>query len=355
MRKVKNILVVFVLLMATAFGFVGCGEEVDTNFYVETSTKFSDFIETVCLNSDYQDGVTYEERVSGILAKIEDGTITNENSKLYTELKTVYDSIFVSSFHFLQTFSLALSVAPSQENLTVDAQEDYADFTTQIDVTLDAFDQFKISLHQFDIQVNTQNPFDITSLQVLKDYKRDIIDLCLEIVKLDNMFISLCENYVFTSYSTFVDQNGEYLELNDTELTNQKNLANLKSVVATITPAIEYLNAFDGSYVALENDKLFTTLEQYSQIDIASDSSTLTATVEELQQFLTVYNYYQNDVELFYTSLENVDFHDFAKCNFDPVVYAENDAQSFAYASKILTFIDQGVENLYTVNSALCE
>lgn len=354
MRKVKNIIVVLVLLMVTAFGFVGCGEEVDTNFYVKTSTKFSDFIETICLNSEYQNGVAYEDRVSGILTKIKNGTFDDENGNLYLELETVYDSIFVSSFHFLQAFSLTLSVAPSQENLTVDTQKEYVNFEKQIDTVLDGIEQFKTSLHQFDIQVNIQNPFDLSSLQALKNYKRDFIDLCLKIVDLDNMFISLCEKYVFTSYSTFVDQNGAYIELNDTELRNQKNLANLKSVVATITPAIEYLNAFDGSYVALANDKLFTTLDDYSKINIASESSTQTATVEELQQFLTVYNYYQNDVELFYTSLDNVDFHDFAKCDFDPTIYAKDDEQSFAYASKILTFIDQSVRNLYNVNSALC-
>ena len=355
MRKIKNFILAFVLIFSIATIFVGCGEEVDPNFYMQTSKKFSDFVQSVCLNSDYQNGVTYEDRVSGILADIKNGTLSNENSKLYTELETVYDSIFISSFHFLQSFSSTLSVSPNQDNLTTDAQNAYLDFEEQIDVTLDQFEQFKTSLHQFDIQVNIQNPFDIISLQVLKDYKRSLIDLCLEIVNLDNMFISICENYIFTSYSSFVNENGEYIKLSETELRNQKNLANLKSVVATITPAIEYLNAFDGSYVPLENDKFFITLGNYSKIQIAGDDANQTATVEELQQFLKIYSYYQDDCELFLKSLKNVDFKQFANCNFDPSVYAKDDAQKFAYATKILSFIDQSVINLYDVNIALCE
>ena len=131
-------------------------------------------------------------------------------------------------------------------------------------------------------------------------------------------------------------------------------LANLKSVVATITPAIEFLNAFDGNYTQHDTDKIFTTLNSYADIEIAGSSESQTTTVEELDMFLKVYAYYQNDLECFYTSLENVNFREFQNSNFDPQVYAKDDAQKFAYASKILSFTNQSVLNLYEINIALC-
>ena len=109
--------------------------------------------------------------------------------------------------------------------------------------------------------------------QSLRDYKRSLIDLCQEIVRLDNMFISLCENYIYPTYDSFKDAEGNYLELDATALRNQKNLANLKSVVATITPAIEYLNAFDGYYTQHDTDKIFTTLNSYAGIEIVGSSA----------------------------------------------------------------------------------
>ncbi len=351
MQKFKKIITVFVLLLVVSFSFVGCGDEVDDTFYRNTSTKFNDFVESLCLNADYENGVTYEQNVNSILQSIGNQT-DNPNEQKYTELKSVYDSIFVASFHFLEAFSNTLSVAPIEVN--ADVQNAYLDFENQIDVVTEQFNEFENDIHELDITIVTTDPFGIISMQSLRDYKRSLIDLCQEIVRLDNMFISLCENYIYPTYDSFKDAEGNYLELDATALRNQKNLANLKSVVATITPAIEYLNAFDGNYTQHDTDKIFTTLNSYADIEIAGSSESQTTTVEELDMFLKVYAYYQNDLECFYTSLENVNFREFQNSNFDPQVYAKDDAQKFAYASKILSFTNQSVLNLYEINIALC-
>ena len=352
MQKFKKIITVFVILLVVSFSFVGCGDEVDDTFYRNTNTKFNDFVESLCLNADYKDGVTYEQNVTSILQSIENQTLDNPNKQKYTELKSVYDSIFVASFHFLEAFSNTLSVAPIEINAGV--ENAYLDFENQIDVVTKQVNDFENDLHELDITIVTTDPFGIISMQSLRDYKRSLIDLCQEIVTLDNMFISLCENYIYPTYDSFKDENGNYLELDATALRNQKNLANLKSVVATITPAIKYLNAFDGNYTKLNTDKIFTILDNYSKIEIISGSDSQTATVEELNDFLMVYTYYQNDLECFYKSLENVNFIEFRNCNFDPMAYAKDDSQKFAFASKILSFISQSVENLYQENLQLC-
>lgn len=351
MKKFTKIFSIFALMMILCFSFVGCGEKIDENFYRTTSEKFSGFIQDICLNSDYENGVTYETNVSNIIQGIKNGTISGENVEKYTELETVYDSIFVASFHFLQAFSSTLSIAPTE--VTENALDDYKELENQIDVIKNKFVEFESSLHELDITVINYDPFGIISLQNLRDYKRSLIDLCQEIVKLDNMFISICENYIFQSYDSFLDEQGNYIQLDETAIRNQKNLAHLKSAVATITPAITYLNAFDGNYVKLNTDKFFTTLDEYSKIEIVGDTA-LAATIQELESFLKIYSFYQNDLKLFYESVENVNFKDFERCNFDPTEYAENDSQKFAYANKILSFSSKSVESLYQINNLLC-
>ncbi len=351
MQKIKKIFSIFVLLFVVSLNLMGCDEKVDANFYYNTNAKFNEFVQSLCLNSDYSGGVMYEDNISSILQSIKRQGLTHSNAQRYTELETVYDSIFIASFHFLQAFSNSLSVAPTK--ITADVEQEYKDFENQIDITNAQFDVFNDVLHELDITVITSEPFGIISMQSLKDYKRSLIDLCQEIIKLDNMFISICEKYIYQTFDSFKGTDGNYLELNDTVIRNQKNLANLKSVVATITPAIEYLNAFDGEYTNLSTDKFFTTLNSYSQMEIA-DKNSKTATVEELDRFLQIYTYYQNDLQCFYTSLDNVNFVEFKNCNYDIEVFSQDDPQKFAYANKILSFSNQSVLNLYDINSKLC-
>ncbi len=354
MQKFKKILVALCLLVSLCFCFVGCDDQSSNDtFYIQTNTKLSTFITDVCLNNNYRNGIVYGENVSLVLSKIEDQTFNNENNSRYTELLDVYDSIFVASFYFLSSFDGVLLTLPNE--VTDEMKQDYLDFENQIDDVTNSINNFSTNVHELDIRIDTtseQTAFGSISLQKLREYKRELIDLCQKIVELDNMFISICENYIYTSFDTFKDENGNYITLTDAQLKNQKNLANLKSVIATITPAIEYLNAFDGDYISLSTDKFFQTLNQYTSLDYSKEGTT---TVEELDKFLRIYNMYQNDQQIFSTSLSQINFREFMRANFDPSTYAKDDATLYAYATKVLSFTNYSVENLYNINKILCE
>ena len=169
---------------------------------------------------------------------------------------------------------------------------------------------------------------------------------------IDNTFLDLIRTYIYPKYETFREGDG-YIELSEVQIQNQKTLANLQSVIDTITPSIKYLNAFNGDYVKLSTDQLFETLNLYLSLDNKQQG---TATVKELQTYLEVYDMYKNDVQCFEESLNNINMTSFRlDYNFNLEEYAKQDPNNYAYVTKIYEFTSSSCVALYNVNKTLCE
>ena len=202
--------------------------------------------------------------------------------------------------------------------------------------------------------VNTQEyAIGSISLQHLREYKRKLITLCEEIVDLDNNFLKLCNDHIYKRYDNFKNEDESYIELSEVQIKNQKTIINLQSVIDTITPAIKYLNAFNGDYVKLESDNIFEILKSYTQLNNSIENS---ATLQELQNYIEINNAYQNDKQCFYTSLDNINMTEFRlDYNFNLDEYAKEDANRYAYVNKIYCFTSSCVNALYQANKTLCE
>ena len=357
MKKYLKVISLICLLVFASFAFIACDEEVQPDlFYEETNKVFTEFVTDICLNEQYNSGIAYGSSVNGVLEKIDNNEYDiSAYTELvaYTELKTVYDKIFASSFYFLSSFDGVFLVAPAE--IPGGMKSDYQKFEKLINKTRQDIKSFHTTVEDLDRNVLTSTvdkAVSSISLQHLREYKRKLIDLCEEVMDVDETFLDLIRTYIYPKYETYREGEG-YVELSQTQIQNQKTLANLQSVIDTITPAIKYLNAFNGDYVKLATDQLFETLNAYLSLDNKQQG---TATVAELQTYLEVYAMYKNDVKCFEDSLNNINMTTFRlDYNFNKEEYAKENPDNYAYVTKIFEFTSTSCVALYNVNKTLCE
>ena len=353
MKRFFKIISLFCLILL-CFNLVACGDNIkEDRFYEQTNITFNAFISEVCLSEDYKNGIKYGNNVTKVLNKIDSQEYTNKKLSVYTELVDTYDKIFVSSFYFLSAFDGVFLIAPKDP--TENMKKDYQNFEKTVNNTKQNILNFSSKVDNLDRNIVTtseDNCVNNISLQFLREYKRELIDLCLNIIDLNNEFVSILENYIYPKYTSVRTQDG-FMDLTPTDLSNQKTIAGLKSVVDTITPAIKYLNAFDGDYVKLADDNIFVSLDGYINLDFSKENTT---TVEELDLFLNTYEAYKNDLICFEDSLEKVDFKAFRiRYEFNKEEFIKQNPENYAYITKIFNFTKNYVKQLLSVNKMLCE
>ncbi len=352
MKNFIKLFSVFVILVCCIMLFA-CDKKED-KFYETTNQKFSQFINDVCLNEEYSSGVIYGSNIQTILNNINSGYYSSSNEKLeaYTQLNEIYDKIFVVSFKFLSNFNGVFLNAPQE--IPNNMKKDYLNFENNLDNATQKLKDFKPEIEYLDNHIvginETQASSDI-SLQIVREFKRKYIDLSLAFVDICNEFLSLCEKYLYPNYSSF-KENGQYIELTQTQITNQKTIAILKSSINTLTPAIEYLNSFNGDYKNLNNENFFKVLDYYCNLDSKIENTT---DVKELDLWLNLYNSYLNDLNCFYDCLDKINMADFGRnYNYDVNKLIEENFENYAFINKIFDFSSKSVLFLFNGVETLC-
>lgn len=358
MKRFIKAISVFCLLVFLSLSFVGCADPKEDKFYEQTNTTFNTFITEVCENADYTSGLKYGPIIESILTKIKNDTTFKqpeyaEKLAAYTQLKDIYDKIFVSSFRFLSSFKDVFNVT-NPDKIKGDTKKQYQDFEQSLADVKVSIQGISADVEELDIRVRGSSITDATSdisAQALREFKRKYIELSQELIDVCTEFLTLVENYVYPKYDTYKDGEG-YLDLSTTQLVNQRTIIVLKSAVNTLIPAIAYLNDFSGDYITLESDKFFTTLDKYLALNFADET---TVNVQELQNWKEIFDAYTNDTQNLYVALENVDLPEFKKeFDCDTTKYLEEHPKNIVYINKILTYTNIDVTNLYNAVLTLC-
>lgn len=353
MKFLKIISLMCLVLFCGTIMF-GCGNPEEDKFYEQTNIEFNKFVETVCENEKYKNGIIYGDNINLIINNIENNiNYQIEKPELYTELKDVYDKIFIMSFNSLSQFKGVFANVPN--DLSNNTKKEFQDFEKNIQNAIEKLEQFDNQVSILDngiTGVSAEEAQTSISIQRLKEFKRQYIDLSQTFILLSEDLLHLCTQYIYPQYQAF--KYGEiYENLTETQLINQKTIANLKSAINTLTPAINYLNKFNGEYEKLDSDKFFVIIDYYNNLNFSNQTST---TVQELDIWLNTYNAYMNELDCFNTSLENIDlleFVDYYNCNIDE--YKKDYPENYAYLNKIFTFTSESIETLYNAVRLLCE
>lgn len=357
MKKFMKYFMIACLTFVLSFTFYGCDN--DDKFYEKTSIEFESFITNVCENNDYNQGIKYGENIKAIIEKIENepGYVTKENKdKLtaYTQIPNVYDKIFVSSFRFLSSFSNVLINKPTDTSGNV--KNSYNNLTNKLKSTTKNIQNFSQKALLLDNQFSKKD-YESSEMikdiyiQVLKEYKRDYIDITNQVIDICENFQYICENYIFTKITTYVEDN-KYIELSPIELVNQRNLALLKSSISTLKSAILYLDGFNGEYRLMENDKFVDTLKLYISMDLTKSEN---VTVPKMQVWLNNYNAFLGEKENFDKSLNGIDFDKLGRLyNFDYDKYVNDFPTHKPYIDNIKNFASESITSLYNVSLNLC-
>ena len=123
MKRFFKVTIAVIMLMFVSLSFFACDLDKDDRFYEHTNEVYSDFVQNVCLNNEYNNGIKYGANVSYVFEKINNNEYTGDGFGVYTELKTVYDNIFTSSFYFLSSFEGIFLVVPA--TMTTQMKSDY--------------------------------------------------------------------------------------------------------------------------------------------------------------------------------------------------------------------------------------
>ncbi len=350
----KFLKTVSLVCMIVLFGTVmfGCGEIEDDKFYEQTNIQFNQFVETVCESDKYKNGIQYGENITTILTKIETNPSYSQLEE-YSQLTDIYDKIFVMSISSLKQFKGVFLNVPNA--LTNETKEDYQNFEKSLQDAMQKLEDFDEQVTILDNGIKGTSVDDAMSnisIQRLKEFKRQYIDISKTFISLSEEFLDLCTTYIYPQYQAY--KYGEiYEDLNETQLINQKTIANLKSAINTLTPAIAYLNEFNGEYVKLDTDNFFVVIEFYNNLDFSNQTST---TIEELDIWLNTYNAYMNELDCFNNSLEQIDILEYVKdYNYNLEEYKKDNPENYAYLNKIFTFTSESVETLYNSVKMLCE
>lgn len=354
MKKFLNVVLILAMILVSSFVFTACKEKEEDKFYETTNQKFSTFIQTVCLNEKYFNGVKYGNNIQTILNNIENNNYSSDNKDLYQyeQLNEVYDQIFVVSFKFLSQFDGIFINVPQE--IPKNMKKNYLSFEKSLESALTKLNDFDKEIDYLDqhiVGIDEDQATSIISLQLLKNFKRAYIDISQTFIELSNQFLKLCETYIYPSVSNYI-QDGKYIELTETQITNQKTLANLKSAISIITPAIKYLNSFNGEYEKVNNEVFFETLNNLSNLNTKIENST---NVKELNSWQLTYNAYCNDLNLFNKSLEKVSMQSFKKdYNYDIDLFTQANIENLAYINKIIEFSSQSITTLFNSVYTIC-
>ena len=358
MKKFFKIVTTLCLAFMLCFTVVGCGEKEEDKFYQQTSAKFDEFIEHICENDNYKNGIIYGTNVSNIFDNIGSDTTFNdpqyaERLSIFTQLKTVYDKIFINSFKFLEGFKGVFNVT-DKSKITKETKKEYLAFEESLANATKSIDNFNDNIARLDsaiggstIEIALKN---ITENEVRK-FKREYVALSEEIIDICNEFLHLCQTYIYPYYVTYTTESG-FVSLTKTQIVNQRTIASLRTAVSTLTPAIKYLNSFDGQYHRFDNEYFFNALDNLLLFDFTNEDN---VTVEELHSWNEIYKAYTNDIPNFYTALENIDMSELKKdfyYNVDD--YLAEYPNKYAYVNKVFDFVENDVLYLYNALYELC-
>lgn len=357
MKKFIKYFMIICLAFVISFGFYGCDN--DPNFYKTTSEDFETFITTICQNEEYSNGIKRGENVNAIISKIktEPGYVTESNKEKlssYTQIPDVYDKIFVNSFKFISEFSGILAVKPSDVGGKV--KDKYKDLSNKLKTTTINIQNFASKSLEIDKQFNKKDfpANDMVKdiyLQLIKDYKRDYIDLTNQVIDICDSFSNICENYIFPKHTSYIE-NGIYIDLSKTQITNEKTLAVLKSSISTLKSSIEYLNGFNGEYKLLEKDEFVSTLEKYNNINLSKET---TVTVPMLQKWSNIYNAFMGEKENFEKSIKSVNYDKLVRVyRFDYDAYLKDFPTQKPFVDCVKEFSSSSIGTLYNAVAEMC-
>lgn len=353
MKKFSKIISVLCLMLVFCVCFVACDDKKDDKFYLNTNTKFNTFIDEICDNDRFEDGVIYGTNIQNILNNIKtQPEFDDPDLAIYTQLEDVYDKIFISSFNFLTDFKGVFINIPN--DTSKNTKQKYVAFEQTIEDVTNTVTQLYTDVARMDLSIGSptlEDALSPISRQVVKEFKRKYVETSVEVIDLCNQFLDICETYIYPKYQTYKTESG-YVNLTQTQITNQVTLATLKSTINTLTPAITYLNAFDGEYTSFASDEFISTLDDYLDIDSAKQ----TVTVAQLENWLTTFNTFVSDTQNFYTALEKIDIPEMIRdFDSDPDLYLEEYPNLVAYINKVFTFTNSGVRTLYSSLASLCD
>lgn len=353
MKKIVKIVICLCLTLACSISFFACDLNTDDKFYEETNKKFNTFIEKVCENEKYSDGLIYGEYVTGILDGINKGNISGDKIFEYTQLTEIYDKIFINSFTYLSKFKNTFANIPNE--LTTGTKKAYKNFEKQLDTVQDKIEELDVCVQNLDADIGSSKEEiankDI-SIQYVRNFKRTYIQTSKDLINLCTNFLDLCETYIYPKYETY--HNGEkYITLTDTQLANQRTIAVLKSSINTLNPAIKYLEAFNGNYQHLDGEVFIATLNNYLTL---SYEETESVTIEELQVWSDTYKAYIIEMDCFYSALDKLDFEELRKnYNYDLTEYAQTNVDKKPFVQKVQSFSSQKITTLYNTVKTICD
>ena len=358
MKKFFKIVTTLCLALMVCFTAVGCGNKEEDKFYQQTNTKFDEFIEHVCENDNYKNGLVYGTHVNQILQNIEfDPTFQEQqyanDLTIFTQLRTIYDRIFVNSFRFLEDFKGVFNVT-DKAKINKNTKKEYLAFEESLAKATKSIDDFNSKIARMDQSIGGSTiDFAISDIteQVVREFKREYVILSEEIIAICNEFLHLCQTYIYPNYVTYTTESG-FVSLTKTQIVNQRTIASLRTAVSTLTPAIKYLNSFDGQYYHFDNEEFFNALDLLLLLDFTNEDN---VTVEELHTWNEVHKAYTNDIPNLYASLENIDMSELKKdFNYNIEEYLEEYPNKYAYINKVLDFASNDVIYLYNALFELC-
>ena len=92
MKKIMKKIILLCLTLACSISFFACDLSKDDKFYEETNEKFNTFIELVCENEKYSNGLIYGENITAMQAKYEqlvNQILTEENQIIESHKKDI--------------------------------------------------------------------------------------------------------------------------------------------------------------------------------------------------------------------------------------------------------------------------
>lgn len=337
MKKILSLVVAFCLCFGFGFVLAGCDEE-ENKYWLDTNTAFSAFIDGDY--AQFENGIDFGEKIDTV---IENGYAT------YDELETIYSPVFDNSIGFIKQYKDCFSIKPI--NNTKEVEDLFSKFNNEITTISEKLTNFSsTALTKFEEGIegsDQENAESIISLQFLKEFKRDYIDLSTDVLRFAEKLLNL---YIkaYQDIPTLKTEEG-FVELNNVQIENYTRLALSKTIIYSLLPAIDYINSFNGIYYQYSYDNYIDILNSYS--NIVKSRPTSTATVEKLYAFTYTYEAYSNDVEIFSSALSSIDMPTLAKdYEFDCYEYSQGNHLHFANATKVLMF---SADSMYILRDKL--
>ena len=338
MKKILSFVMAFCLMLCCAPLLTACNEE-ENKYWLTTHEKFDAFITTDY--AKYENGFDLGSKID---------TIIDGNYATYYELKEIYTPVFTVSYGIIKNYQNCFSIKPW--NNTKQVEQSFASLNEKLDTMVSDLKNFsEVSVPKFVDGVKGSSQEDaenIISLQFLKEFKREYIDLSTNVINFAEELLNL---YVMAYQDIPQLYDGEnYAELADEEIQNYTRIALSKSVIYSLRPAISYINSFDGTYVQYIHDYYIDIINSY--LTITSGTRQVSATAQTLYAFTYLFESYKNDLAIFDQAIASIDMPTLAgeDYNFDAYEYSKGNHQNYANASKVLMFSEDSV---YVLKEAL--